>query len=35
MSAASMSVSIGLRGDTLDEWPAHVGIGFAVERADA
>jgi flavin-binding protein dodecin len=27
-------VSVGLRGDNLDEWRAHVRIGFIVERAD-
>jgi flavin-binding protein dodecin len=27
-------VSVGLRGDDLDEWRAHVRIGFVVERAD-
>ena len=27
-------VSTGLRGDTLDEWRAHVRIAFLVERVD-
>ena len=27
-------ISVGLRGDNLDEWRAHVRIGFLVERAD-
>jgi hypothetical protein len=26
-------VSVGLRGDALDEWRAHVRVGFVVERA--
>lgn len=25
-------VSIGLRGDDLDEWRAHVRVGFLIER---
>ncbi len=25
-------VSVGLRGDNLDEWRAHVRVGFRVER---
>ena len=25
-------VSVGLRGDNLDEWRAHVRIGFLIER---
>jgi hypothetical protein len=27
-------VSVGLRGDDLDEWRAHVRVGFVVERVD-
>jgi flavin-binding protein dodecin len=27
-------VSIGLRGDDLDEWRAQVRVGFVVERVD-
>ena len=27
-------ISVGLRGENLDEWRAHVRIGFLVERAD-
>ena len=27
-------ISVGLRGDNLDEWRAHVRIGFLVERVD-
>ena len=27
-------ISVGLRGDNLDEWRVHVRIGFLVERAD-
>ncbi len=27
-------VSIGLRGDSLDEWRAHLRIGFVVEHLD-
>ena len=27
-------VSVGLRGDNLDEWRAHVRVAFLVERVD-
>ena len=27
-------VSVGLRGDNLDEWRAHVRIAFLIERVD-
>ena len=27
-------VSVGLRGDNLDEWRAHVRIAFVIERVD-
>jgi flavin-binding protein dodecin len=27
-------VSVGLRGDDLDEWRAHVRVAFLVERVD-
>jgi dodecin len=27
-------VSVGLRGDNLDEWRAHLRIGFLVEKVD-
>jgi hypothetical protein len=27
-------VSVGLRGDNLDEWRAHLRVGFLVENVD-